>query len=113
MVIVPDFKLIPLTEFRAHAARDIRWVRNMHRHIWITKHGKIHAGVIPVQHLRMLERLLGWDNQTYMRDAESKYKRWRAAKAQQAWEEANMSAEALLQVSGGGRGSARRPLDER
>lgn len=96
MIVVPDYKILSLTEFRAQASFNIKWMNHMGRHLWISKHGRHVAGVIPIDHLRILERMLGWDNQAFMHDQEIRYKRWRAAKAQQAWEEANASARARL-----------------
>lgn len=57
--MLPDFRTRSLTEFRAHLCDEIRWVERHGAHLWLTRHGRKRAAVIPSHHMQVLEAALG------------------------------------------------------
>ncbi len=72
-----------LTEFRADASAQVAWVAHMGGHVWIRKHGKVVAGVVPFYQLRMLDALdYGTtDPEVKRRMLEREYAAWKRAVA--------------------------------
>ena len=79
--MLPQFQVINLQDFRESLAAQVRWVEGRGAHVWITKHGKHVAAVIPIQHLRMLEALLSGTLDDKRAKLEREYTAWKRAVA--------------------------------
>ena len=49
---MPDapYRSVPLSQYRKHCAHLTGWVQHMGGRLWLTKHGKFVAAVVPVFH---------------------------------------------------------------
>ncbi|WGW05584.1 hypothetical protein [Tropicibacter oceani] len=56
-------------------------------HIWLTRHGKHAAALIPFHELKVLEAVLGINETARVQQIEKEYHKFRAAKTVQAYEE--------------------------
>lgn len=82
-----EYRRISISRFREKAGKDLKWVEQIGGHLWLTRHGKHVAAVIPFYQLKMLEELLGQVESQKAQRLEQEYSRWRAAKSVQAAEE--------------------------
>ncbi|WP_116599153.1 type II toxin-antitoxin system Phd/YefM family antitoxin [Primorskyibacter marinus] len=76
-----EYRITPLSSFRRDSGRLTEWVRHSGGRIWLTKHGKAVAAVIP---MFQCERLETWENVSLAekrRQMEEGYARWKAVKA--------------------------------
>lgn len=75
------YRIVPLSEFRRHASREVAWVRHMGGRVWLTYHGRQVAAVVPVNQCELLET---WESRSLdeeRRRMEELYQRWKAIKA--------------------------------
>ena len=72
---LPQFKKVSLTTFRTRANAYVEWIDRMGTHVWITKHRRLVAGVVPFYQLRAMERLMGKDITDHERDIDAKRRR--------------------------------------
>jgi prevent-host-death family protein len=79
--MLPQFHAITAQDFRENLSEQVRWVEDQGAHIWITKHGKHVAAVIPIPHLRMLEALLSGTLDDKRARLEQEYRAWKRAVA--------------------------------
>ncbi len=79
--MLPQFHVMTVQNFRENLSEQVRWVENMGAHVWISKHGKHVAAVIPIHHLRMLEALLGGTLDGKRAKLEDEYRAWKRAVA--------------------------------
>ncbi len=86
-MIGQEFRRLPVSRFREEAGIWMDWVAHEGGHIWLTRHGKHMAAVIPFYQLKMLEALLGRTESDKAVRLEQEYSRFRAAKTVQAHEE--------------------------
>lgn len=78
---MPDkYRVMTLTEFRADASRQLAWVEWMGGHVWITKHKKAIAAVIPFYQLKPLEELMTWQIPSWKKRQEQSLEDWLRAK---------------------------------
>lgn len=77
---LPDYHIRSLTNFRKDCAKEVAWVEKLGRHVWLTKHGRVVAAVIPRYHLKAVERVMGWDYSTARARYEEDYTLFRASK---------------------------------
>ncbi len=73
-----------LSEFRADTAGSVDWVRSMGGRIWLTRHGRGVAAVVPMFQCEMLET---WEGATFNEERarmERDYARWKAIKTIEA-----------------------------
>ncbi|WP_299938284.1 hypothetical protein [uncultured Pelagimonas sp.] len=82
-----EYQRIAISQFREEAGKRLKWVEEQGGHLWLTRHGKHVAAVIPFYQLKMLEALLGKVETQKANELEREYSRWRAAKSVQAAEE--------------------------
>ena len=74
-------RITSLTEYRADCAALTGWVQHMGGRLWLTKHGKFVAAVVPVF---QCERLEEWERLSLAdtrRRMEEDYRRWKRVKA--------------------------------
>lgn len=57
--MLPDFRVKTLTEFRTDFCKEVHWVERHGAHLWLTRHGRKIAAVIPKHHMQVLEAALG------------------------------------------------------
>ncbi len=81
--MVEKLRAMSLTEFRADASAQVAWVAQMGGQVWIRKHGKVVAGVVPFYQIRMLEALTHGtaDPEARRRTIEREYAAWKRAVA--------------------------------
>ncbi len=82
-----DYQRIAISQFREEAGKRLKWVEEKGGHLWLTRHGKHVAAVIPFYQLKILEELLGGVETQKAQRLEREYSRWRSAKSVQAAEE--------------------------
>lgn len=73
-------RILSLTEFRAEASHWCRWVAHEEGRIWITRHGRVAAALVPVAQCRMLERFELRSLDQERARMEAMYARWRRVK---------------------------------
>ena len=95
-----EFRRLPVSRFREEAGKHMDWVETAGGHLWLTRHGKHTAAVIPFYQMKVLEEVLGQSEASKAQALEAEYARFRAAKAIQAAEERARLASGL-QVGGG------------
>ncbi|MBV2358496.1 hypothetical protein KUH32_01800 [Thalassococcus sp. CAU 1522] len=100
-----EFRAVPLTRFREQTAKHVDWVDRWGGHLWLSRHGRFVAGVVPFYQLELLAALEGRDETEARRRLEEEYTRFRAAKSVQARAEA-----ARLDAGQGVGGEARTAL---
>jgi antitoxin (DNA-binding transcriptional repressor) of toxin-antitoxin stability system len=83
---LPDFRAMSLSQLRETASKEVRWVVDMGGHVWLSKHGKWVAGVVPFHDVQALEKLRGRDIEEHARDREREYVRMKAALAVESWQ---------------------------
>ncbi|PIE11841.1 MAG: hypothetical protein CSA72_01605 [Rhodobacterales bacterium] len=57
--MLPDFRTRSVTEFRTQISEEIRWIDRHGAHLWLTRHGRKIAAVVPPHHMAVLEAALG------------------------------------------------------
>ena len=82
MTVAP-YRIVPLTDFRRDCAKEVDWVRHMGGRVWLTRHGKIVAAVVPNFQCEMLERFERHSLAEERARIERNYARFKAAKAGQ------------------------------
>ena len=93
-------RAVTLTKFRENPGKFLTWVEDEGGHVWLTRHGKHVAAVIPFHEMKVLEALLGQSETARVEQIEKEYRRFRSAKAVQAHEERARLSEGK-QVGGG------------
>jgi len=83
-----EYRRVPVSQFREGAGMWMEWVAQEGGHVWLTRHGREVAAVIPFYQLKMLEELMGTTETRVAERLERDYTRFRAAKTVQAHEEA-------------------------
>ena len=79
--MLSPYRLLPLTEFRRDCATQVNWVRHMGGRLWLTRHGKVVAAVVPNHQCEMLERFERNSLEEERARIERDYARFKAAKA--------------------------------
>lgn len=75
------FRNVPLSDYRTHCARLTGWVQHMGGRLWLTRHGKFVAAVVPVHDC---ERLEEWERRSLAEERarmEAAYQKWKRVKA--------------------------------
>lgn len=104
------YRILPLSRFREEAGKSLTWVTREGGQIWLTRHGKAVAALIPLYQLEMLEAVLGLSEAERQERVAMEQVRFRAAKAIELREERRRgSRPGGRRVGGQGRGSGGGP----
>lgn len=79
-----DTSRISISQFRENPGLFLKWVEKRGGHVWLTRHGRHVAALIPFYQLQALEVLLDQNNGSKALQLEREYKRFRAAKGRLA-----------------------------
>ena len=99
------YRVLPLSRFREEAGKSLTWVTREGGQIWLTRHGKAVAALIPLYQLEMLEAVLGLSEAERQERVAMEQVRFRAAKAIELREERRRCA-AAGRVEDGSEGRA-------
>ncbi|MGY3438934.1 MULTISPECIES: hypothetical protein [unclassified Marinovum] len=80
MTLAP-YRISPLSDYRKHCSQLTGWVEHMGGRLWLTKHGRFVAAVVPFFHC---ERLEEWERRSLAeerRRLEDNYEKWKRVKA--------------------------------
>ncbi len=93
---VAPLRKLSLTDFRIHASKNVNWVIENNAHIWLLKHGRPAAGVVPAHHMRALDRMMGKPMDQHESEMERILQDWRFAKLHIEHYELTQEAERVL-----------------
>jgi len=79
--MIPPFERVSLTELRAALPRHLEFVTHRGGHLWLMNHKRLVAGVVPVEHMRMIERFETKTLKQVERENMAMYDRWQQVKA--------------------------------
>jgi len=78
--MIPPFERVSLTELRAALPRHLEFVTHRGGHLWLMNHKRLVAGVVPVAHMRMIERFETKTLSDIEREHARAYERWEQVK---------------------------------
>lgn len=76
-----EYRITSLSEFRANTAQMTGWVQHMGGRLWLTRHGKFVAALVPVFQCQRLEE---WERRSLAVERarmELRYQKWKRVKA--------------------------------
>ncbi|MBB3987053.1 antitoxin (DNA-binding transcriptional repressor) of toxin-antitoxin stability system [Sagittula marina] len=85
--MIGNIKAMSITEFRATAAEQLRWVEESGEQIWLKRRGRVVSAVVPLYQLKVLDALLATSVEEKARGMQAEYKAHALAKKIQAREE--------------------------
>ena len=78
--MIPPFRRISLSEFRAQMPQHLEFVRHQGGHLWLMNHAREMAGVVPMHHVKMIERFETKTLEDVERENQRLYDRWMQVK---------------------------------
>ncbi|WP_319824363.1 type II toxin-antitoxin system Phd/YefM family antitoxin [Thalassovita sp.] len=81
MTRLTPHRIISLTEFRQAAGDGMNWVQHQGNRLWITRHGRAAAALVPMNQCELLET---WETRSLKEERhrmERMYARWKRVKA--------------------------------
>lgn len=78
---ISEYRITSLSEFRTHTAQMTGWVQHMGGRLWLTRHGKFVAALVPVYQCQRLEE---WERRSLAEERarmELRYQKWKRVKA--------------------------------
>lgn len=78
---ISEYRITSLSEFRTNTARMTGWVQHMGGRLWLTRHGKFVAALVPVFQCQRLEE---WERRSLAEERarmELRYQKWKRVKA--------------------------------
>lgn len=97
--MLPEHLDLTYSRFREAPGKYLAFVEKTGGHLWLHRHGRFRAAVIPSHHLTLLETLIGTDLREERGAMERKWEKLRRAKAAQLQQEMRR-AEAGLGLGG-------------
>ncbi|MDF1803212.1 hypothetical protein [Thalassovita sp.] len=77
------YRIASLSEFRRNTAQHAGWVQHAGGRLWLTRHGRTVAALVPMHQCQMLETWESRSLEEERRRYERSYSRWKAIKAQE------------------------------
>jgi PHD/YefM family antitoxin component YafN of YafNO toxin-antitoxin module len=94
-MVLPAHRPVPVSRFREEIAKHMAWVEHEGGFVWLTRHGRHVAAVIPFYQLEVLMAALDLDDTAKAKRLERDYARHRAARTTLALAEARRLREGL------------------